>query len=174
MSEELKPEQQEALLQITEERKRIPQLALIGAFWWIASAGAVGFSLSKANQSILWYGGILVGLHFWRRAYNTYADSRDMGLHKYTGTERNVFVGTCVTVLISLLVIVPELIKVEFPKVGTCWAELASEGIVPIACWSSEAKYKTVDLVEDEADCYSEFVSDFVRNGKFTCLDPLT
>ena len=173
MSEELTPEQLEAFGQLYEARKRVTRMVLIGAGWWAAAAIAIALALSSTGSSIIWFGGLLVGITYWWRAFQLHKITVDTGLKPFIEKERQIFGGVLAAVVISAFVLVPEYIRVESPTVGTCWAEGSSEGYLPVACWSSNATLKTVELVEDEDSCYSDYVFEESTEGLYTCLDEM-
>jgi hypothetical protein len=173
LSEELTPEQLEVLGQLYDARKRVTRMLLIGAGWWGAAAIAIAVALSSTGSSILWFGGFLVAATYWWRAFKIHQLTVEAGLKTFVDKEKQILGGVLAAVLISAFALVPEYLKIESPAIGTCWAETTSDNFAPVACWSSNAVLKTVDIVGSESECYSDFFFEPGIENLYTCVDEM-
>lgn len=70
------------------------------------------------------------------------------------------------------VVVLPEALRVYSPSVGTCWAQV-SDSVVPVACWSSEARFRTTLQPSSAADCPGFHLEPSSEWDSYTCLEEL-
>lgn len=132
---------------------------LIGLAWWSGSCIALYIALGSKGTSVLWYGGCLVALFNWYRFGRILFLSKYIFLNFFKGIRGVIFLAVIAIVGFTATYIGPEALRVSDPTIGTCWAEVESSFFSPVACWSNEAQYKTIDTSQTESGCPS--VTDF-------------
>jgi|688.fasta_scaffold1164775_1 hypothetical protein len=149
---------------------------LIGDAVAIIAAIAVWNSLSNPNSSYVWTGGFLVAGFCYYRGLRIY-----LALYRYQRSFRGPFTALLpidiglILLSIGLViagssVLMPEYFKVSSPSVGTCWAS-DGETVQPVACWSDQARFRTISIVTSAELCDTEMVlpPKFEGDG-YTCL----
>jgi hypothetical protein len=126
---------------------------LIGLGWWSASSIALYISLGSSGSSVLWYGGCIAALFCWYRFGKILFISKLVAFNFFKGARTAIFFGVIAVVGFTASYIGPEAMRVTDPGIGTCWAEVDSNGYSPIACWADEARYQTIALTQSEAAC---------------------
>lgn len=149
---------------------------LIGDAVAIFAAIAVWNSLANTNQSRIWTGGFLVaGLFYYRglkiyRAYFGYRRSFEGPLTALLPIDIGLILMSAGLVIAGSVVLMPEYFRVTSPSVGTCWAQVG-ETVEPVACWSNQAKFRTISIVSNPESCGSDLILQPKFEGdEFTCL----
>ena len=126
-----------------------------GLAWWCGSSFAIFNTLSSTGSSVFWFGGFLVALLNWYRVGKVWLAVKKAGVNLFVGKRAVIAISAIVIVAGSTFTLGPEYLKVDSPSIGTCWAKKDGNAFSPVACWSSEAVFKTAAYAYSEADCPS-------------------
>lgn len=169
-------EQMQLVVAVLQARQEAFKQLLWGILWWGGSAIAMYVALGSTADGILWFGGAIGAVFHWYRAIKIFLATREAGLDRIIPKEKIVAALALVLVVVSSSVILPEWVRTSSPQEGTCWGDVGSGQMTPIACWSSSATTKTVGYANTEANCsveadgYFDATSDEPR---VTCLKSL-
>jgi hypothetical protein len=153
-------------------RQQATKQILYGLAWWSGSAVAMYFALQSTGTAVYWFGGALGALFHWYRAFKIFEITKKSKLPIFLKTDYVLIVFTLIVVLTSSSKIVPEYFRIDVPTIGTCWAQSTDNSYAPVACWSSEAKYKTINLTDSEEACGSSlYFEPSASESRFTCLE---
>ena len=159
--------------EIQEIRSIFLKQVAYGLGWWTASSIALAFALGSPNASTLWFGGLLVAPFHWYRAIKIWSDTKKVGLNLISRNGVFLLIATACIVSVSAFTIGTEWNKISSESMGTCWAE-TDTGVLPVACWSPQAKFKTIGFASSENSCPSNYTWTFPPNSKhpgfYTCL----
>lgn len=146
---------------------------LIGLAWWSASSIALYISLGSSGSSVLWYGGCIAALFTWYRFGRVLFVSKFVAINFFKGARAAIFFAVIAVVGFTASYIGTEAMRVTDPGVGTCWAEVDSNGYSPVACWSAESVYQTIAVAQFENGCPSSTEYVFPPNAndsQYHCL----
>jgi O-antigen/teichoic acid export membrane protein len=153
-------------------RQQATKQILYGLAWWSGSAVAIYFALQSTGTAIYWFGGALGALFHWYRAFKIFEIAKKSKLPMFLKADYILMGFTLIVVLTSSSKIVPEYFRIDVPTIGTCWAQSKDNKYAPVACWSAEAKYKTVRLADSEEACGSSlYFEPSANESRFTCLE---
>ncbi len=146
----------------------------------IASSAATAVTIANPGSSRIWVGGFAIAAYSAYRLVRIYfllfrlrpihgpsvIEKLDLGLIA-------VAIGLTMFVATTLL---PEYLRVYLPRIGTCWAVSPddTEFLEPIACWSGDAVFKTVDQVSNPDQCTSDDYLDIpMSTGEIACIEDI-
>ena len=171
--EESQFEQENLMRMIVEIRQKAFLQIVYGLLWWLGSSIAMAIALSMTGGTFYWYGGALGSLFHWYRAAKMINATRKVGAKPLIKNEGILIGVTAVLVVVSTATIVPEYFRIDSPTIGTCWAPIDGQMLVPVACWSPSASNKTIAFANTSESCPSTSTLFFDPNGResrFTCL----
>jgi hypothetical protein len=165
------PRVKEVVKKVKDERAKVFKHLMYALFWWVASCAVIYFVL-ESTTSMYFFTGLFGSVYQWKNAIKVYEANRSARSKKYFLKEFVAIISTVAIVVGSVIIILPEAVKVYSPRVGTCWAKTDS-GYVAVACWGSNAAYKTSALVVGENGCPAGTVATLQpdeQESTYTCL----
>jgi hypothetical protein len=143
---------------ITQIRQQAFKQIIYGLLWWMGSAVAMYFALAATGETTYWYGGAIVSLFHWYRAFKMISATKKAGAKPLVRNEAILVAVTAVLVIFSTVTIVPEYVRINSPTIGTCWAKAENNttennDMVPVACWSNRAIVKAISLEPTHVSC---------------------
>ncbi len=173
LSDEQRELQQLQYMQmIVEVRQKAFRQVIYGLLWWMGSATAMYFALATTEPTFYWYGGAIGSLFHWYRAFTMINATTKAGAKPLIKKEAILISITVLLVAFSSLKIVPEYLRINSYTIGTCWAE-ASDGTLPVACWSEKAFAKTVAITYSAETCPETsdgYLEPTVREARYFCV----
>jgi hypothetical protein len=154
------------------ERNKVYWHIVYGFLWWAGTSAVLYFALASTNPGFYYYGGLIGALYHWKNAIKVANATMSVRSKKLFGKELIGIVATMILVAGTTAVILPETVRVESPRIGTCWAEV-SEGFVPVACWGSNARFETIAFASTAETCPTGSVHSLKPDEyefNFTCL----
>lgn len=168
--EAISNEQQEQIARIFTLRSAVTKLMLKGNIWFGASLAVIAVALGSKSFGLIWFGGLIVGVIYFYRAFKILLALKELGINQLIPIEKLYAAVAVILIFLAAFVVAPQAYKTQVPSIGTCWAEDGA-GVVPVACWSSNANYKTIGYSENESDCAGNALLPSGDEVRFTCLE---
>ena len=145
---------------------------------WTAAAIVTAYTLGSTSPTgFYWWGGGIVGMIGWYRAFNWFRAAKALAAKDQTPLVLNPVkhylpAGLAVVVAAtSLFILVPEYNHVNSPGVGTCYVFTSKTNVVPVACFSPNATMKATRLVSNPDFCPTNYYFEPDSTEKdYTCL----
>ena len=163
-------EQQEQIAQVLALRSAVTKLLLRGNLWFGASLVAVAVALGSKSFGLIWFGGLIVGIIYFYRAFKILMALKELGMDKLIPIEKLYAAVAAILIFLAAFLVAPQAYKTQFPTIGTCWTDDGA-GVIPVACWSSNAYYKTIGYSDDESGCNGNGLLPSGDETRFTCLE---
>jgi hypothetical protein len=136
------------------------------------------WALTFPGPSRIWSGGfVITGWFYFQalRAYKLLFDNRKqirINAGHFGRFDVGLIALSVVLVAAAGVVVLPEALRVYSPSVGTCWAE-ESDSVVPVACWSPEASFRTILQPSSASNCPGFYLEPNSEWEPYKCLEEL-
>ena len=138
-------------------RKKAMQWMVFGLVMWLVTIGLEYLVLIGSDRSALaGLLGVFACLSLWGNAWRLY---KKANMHVKTENKLRTYwlaLVTAILVVGAFVFYTPDVIRVEWPGVGTCWGSYGNQGYVPMACYSGDAELVAIAIVDNDSQCPAE------------------